>query len=245
MRRVEIATADGSADAWVCTPQGEGAWPPVILYMDAIGVRPGLLAMAERLAHSGYCVLLPNLYYRAGRRPPFDPVQALTDETQRAQMLALYQSLDQRLVMRDTQAFLGFLAAQAAVRGPGAGCVGYCMGGGFALAAAGAFPERIVAAASFHGARLATAHPLSPHRLADRIRAALYIGVAETDPWLEPGETERLRDALEAARVRHTIEIYPGTQHGFTLPDLPARDVEAAERHWQRLREFLAQHLSP
>lgn len=245
MRRVEIATADGSADAWVCTPQGEGSWPPVILYMDAIGVRPGLLAMAERLAQAGYFALLPNLYYRAGRRPPFDPLKTFTDETQRAQMLALYQSLDPRLVMRDTQAFLGFLTAQSDVRGPAMGCVGWCMGGGFALAAAGNFPERIVAAASIHGAQLATDHPLSPHRLAGRMRAALYIGVAETDPWLEPGETERLQEALEAAGVRHTLEIYPGTQHGFALPDLPARDVDAAERHWQRLLEFLAQHLNP
>ena len=96
-------------------------------------------------------------------------------------------------------------------------------------------PQRIAAAASFHGANLATDRPDSPHLLADKMRAKVYVGVAQTDPFLFPGETERLKSALEEAKVKYTMELYPGVVHGFAVPGVPMYDREASERHWQRL----------
>lgn len=240
MTAVVIATPDGRAPAHLFRPEGAGggSWPAVLFFMDGIGVRPALWQMAGQLARHGYVVLLPDLYYRAGAREPLDARAVLADGPAREEMLALFRSIDGPLVMRDTGAYLDFLAAQEAVRGARIGCVGYCMGGGFALLAAGTYPERIAAAASFHGANLATERPGSPHALAARMRATVYVGVAETDPWLAPGETERLREALAGAGVAHTIEICAGTQHGFAVPDLPVYDPVAAERHRERLRQL-------
>lgn len=245
VRAVEIATSDGRAPAWFFEPAGAGPWPGVLFFMDAIGPRPALASMASRLAGEGFCVLLPDLYYRAGPRAPFDAATVLTDETQRARMLALLQSLDDAAAMRDVAACLDFLAAEPAVRGPAIGCLGYCMGGRLALLAAGHFPERVRAAACIHGAGLATDGAASPHRLAGDMRAALYVAVAETDPWLGPGETERLRAALAAAGVEHLIEVYPGARHGFAVPDVEAHDPSAAERHWRRVLEHFGRTLVP
>jgi carboxymethylenebutenolidase len=112
------------------------------------------------------------------------------------------------------------------------------MGGGFALTAAGTYPELVAAAASIHGANVATERPESPHHLAQRIKGRVYAAVAEIDPWLTPGETDRLRSALELAHVDHKVEVYAGVQHGFAVDDLPVYDRAAAERHWRGIGDF-------
>src|SRR5947207_3175934 len=148
--------------------------------------------------------------------------------------------------MRDTAAFLDFLAGQGTVAGVKFGCDGYCMGGHYSLVAAGTYPDRIAAAASFHGGNLATDRPDSPHRLADRMRARLYVGVAGIDPHFPPEEKDRLEAALSAAGVPHTIEVYPDVRHGFAVPDLrivgdvkylKAIPVPAAK--WQAIAECI------
>jgi carboxymethylenebutenolidase len=235
---VSIATRDGVADADLMLPAGDGTSPGVLFLMDGLGVRPALRAMAARLAGHGYAVLLPNLYYRSGPYAPFDAATALSDPGERERLFALFGSIDGNVVMRDAQAYLTFLAQHPRLeRGP-VHCVGYCMGGGLALLAAGTFPERIVAAASIHGANLATDRESSPHRLASRMRARVYVAVAERDPWLVPDETQNLRAALEAAGVEHRIEVYEGVEHGFAVNDLPVYDAAAAETHWQRVLEL-------
>jgi carboxymethylenebutenolidase len=236
--RQAITTADGVADAWLCRPAGSGAWPGVLFFMDGLGVRPTLIDMASRLAGQGYVVLLPDLFYRAGSRVPVDAAVALNDPQQMAQLHKLYLSLDASLVMRDTRAYLEHLFAAPCVAGRKAGCVGYCMGGGFALLAAGRYPQQIAAAACVHGAGLASDKTDSPHASVHHARGRLYIGVAETDPWLAEGEMERLQGALAAARIDYQMETYARTHHGFAVEDLPVYDRVAAERHWQRLLDL-------
>jgi carboxymethylenebutenolidase len=141
--------------------------------------------------------------------------------------------------MRDLGAFLAFFDRDARVRGPRIGCVGYCMGGPLALTAAGTFPERVAAAASFHGANLATDRPDSPHLLAPKMRARVYVGVAEIDPYLFPGETPRIEAALREAGVDHVLETYAGRRHGFALVGSHGYEAEAFDRHWRRLLELL------
>lgn len=191
--------------------------------------------MAERLASNGYFVLLPNMYYRAGEQPPFNVATALSDPVQQKRLMTLVQSVTNAGTMRDTTAFLDFLGSEARVKGSKVGCVGYCMGGALALTAAGIFPDRIAAAASIHGANVANDRPDSPHLLAPQMRGKIYVGVAEIDPWLQPGETERLKTALDAARANYILEVYPGVQHGFAANGTPMYDRTAAERHWDRI----------
>ena len=231
-----IRTSDGSADASTFHPDGEGPWPAVIFYMDGIGIRPDLFSMAGRLASNGYYVLLPDLYYRAGKQPPFDPASVFNEGSpERERLMKMFQSINNTLVMQDTAAFLDFLNRQPAAKTDGIGCVGYCMGGGFALSAAGTYPGRVKAAASFHGASLASDRPDSPHRLADRMRAKLFIGVAGIDPYFPPEQGQQLRAALDAAGVPYEYEVFPEVRHGFAVNGLPVYDREASERHWERL----------
>jgi carboxymethylenebutenolidase len=233
--KIAIKTADGSRDCYTYTAPGVDAAPAVILYMDGLGIRPELRGMAERLASNGFFVLLPNLYYRAGDYPPFNMATMMTDEAQRNRMMALVQSVTNAGAMRDTTAFLDFLSHEPKVKGSKIGCVGYCMGGPLVLSAAGTFPDRVAAGASIHGAGVATERPDSPHLLAPKMRGKIYVAVAEIDPWLTPGETDRLKAALESAGANHTVEIYPKVQHGFAANGTPMYDRQAAERHWERI----------
>lgn len=235
MTRVDIDTGDGRLDCYVGTPEGEGVWPAVILYMDAFGIRPHLAEMAQRLASHGYVVVVPNLYYRSGAYAPFDPKLVVSEGPERDRFKGMIQSITDTLVMRDSAAVLTMIDAHPAVRSGRVGVVGYCMGGGFALSAAGTFPDRVAAAASFHGGSLATDKPDSAHRLAAHMKARVYIGVAEIDAGFPPEQQSRLERALAEAGVDYTIEIYKGARHGFAVTGHLVYDRDASERHWQRL----------
>lgn len=241
--QIDIATPDGVADSYVFHPDGSGPWPSVLFYMDGLGIRPDLFDMAQRLADQGYYVLLPNLFYRAGRADgkPI-PMEAFSDPARREKMMAMIGTLTNTVIMRDTTAFFDFLARQPEADATRIGCHGYCMGGKMALSAAGTFPDRVRAAASFHGAGLATDDRDSAHLLAPKMRGRIYVAVSGIDPWLAPNETERLREALTAAKADFVMEDYPGATHGFCVPG-PVYDREAAERHWTRLLDLYAKTL--
>jgi carboxymethylenebutenolidase len=241
--RVDVRTPDGVMDVYTFPPDGQGAWPPVIVYMDAFGIRPQLGEMAQRLAGHGYLVVLPNLYYRTGPFAPFDRQAVLVEGPERDRFRGMIQSINRELVMRDTAAVLDMLGDQDAARKGNIGVVGYCMGGGYALSAAGTFPDRVAAAASFHGGSLATERPDSPHTLAGTIRARVYIGAAEIDQTFPPEQQERLRRTFDTAGVRYTLEIYPGARHGFAVTGHLAYDAVASERHWTTLTAFLEEAL--
>ena len=230
-------------DCYVFAPPGEGAWPPVILYMDAFGVRQQLFEMAQRLASNGYFVVVPNLYYRSGAFAPFDPALVFSEGPERDRFKGMIQSINDTMVMRDTSAVLTMIDEQPGARRGPVGVVGYCMGGGFALSAAGTFPERVAAAASFHGGSLATDKPDSAHRLADRIRGRIYVGVAEIDHSFSREQQERLERALAEAGVDYAIETYAGAKHGFAVTGHLVYDRDAAERHWDRLLSLLSANL--
>ncbi len=233
----EIETQDGRCPAHIFHPEGEGPWPGAILYMDGIGIRPALFDMAERLANAGYYVLLPDLFYRLGPTS-FDAKTLFTDPVQREDfMKRVLPSATIANVMRDTSAFLAFLDAQPRVHDGKIGVTGYCMGGRMSFAAAGHFPESIAAAASYHPSGLQTDAPDSPHKLAARITARLYVGRAKEDAGFDETQMLRLERTLSEAGVRHTIETYDA-RHGWVPADTPVHDPLEAERHWQTLFEL-------
>ena len=204
-----------------------------------------MLAVGERLATYGYLVLLPDLYYRSGPYAPMNAKTVFTDPEQRKTLMERFMSrATLPNIMSDTAAFLDFLSQQPDVRPGGAATTGYCMGGAASLAAAGTYPDRIVAAASYHGGRLATDAPESPHRLAPKIKARVYIAGAIEDSSFPDDMKARLDSALLAAGVDHVIETYPA-RHGWVLRDTPAYDKAAEERHWQTLTRLLEETLRP
>jgi carboxymethylenebutenolidase len=244
MDKVEIETADGRCPSYVFRPSGTGPWPAVLVYMDGVGIRPAMLELGERLATYGYFVLLPDLFYRGGPYAPMDPHVIFSDPEKRKALVAKVASATPAMVMRDTRAFLDYLAAQPDVRPGGIGTTGYCLGGGLSLTAAGTYPEHVLAAASYHGGRLANDAPESPHLLAPRMRARVYVAGAIEDPSFPEEMKARLEDALREAGVDHTIETYPA-KHGWVLRDTPVYDAAASERHWQTLSALFAAKLQP
>jgi carboxymethylenebutenolidase len=233
--RVDVRTPDGVIDCYRFQPAGAGQWPAVLFYMDAFGIRPQLAEMGQRLASNGYVVVIPNLYYRTGPFEPFDRKAVLVDGPERDRFKGMIQSIGDTMVMRDTAVVIDALDRDSAVRDGRMGVVGYCMGGGFALSAAGTFPDRVAAAACFHGGSLATDKPDSPHTLASRIRGRVYIGVAALDPSFSREQQDRLERALSEARVDYTLETYEGAKHGFAVTGHLVYDADASERHWERL----------
>lgn len=238
-RDITIKTPDGVARASLFRNGQVKAG--VILYMDAFGPRPALYDMAARLAGHRYAVLVPDLFYRNTPYGPFDAKTAFAEEKSKAALTALISSTTQEMTARDSGAFIAALEAEG-VQGA-IGAVGYCMGGGRALNAAAAYPDKIAAAASFHGGRLGTDAPDSPASNAAKIKARVYVGSAGVDGSFPPEQSARLAQALREAKVDHVIENYVGMQHGWCVSDHSVFDIAGAERHWKRLTDFFGETL--
>jgi len=232
--QVTIPAKDGEIATHILTPDGAGPWPAIIVYMDALAIRPALIAMAARLAGDGYVVLLPDLFYRFGRYEPLDPIMVFAGDF-RAVIGPMMATTDNHKAAEDTKALLAYLDTRGDVAGPKIGVVGFCMGGGMALTAAGVFPDRVAAAASFHGGNLATDAATSPHLLAPAIKAEVYVAGADKDHSYPPEMAERLGAALTDAGVTHRAEIYAGAAHGWMKPDFAIYDEAAAERGWREM----------
>jgi carboxymethylenebutenolidase len=233
--QVSIRTNDGECPAYVFTPPEDGQHPAVIFYMDGLGIRPTIFDMGQRLADHGFVVLVPDLYYRVGPYEPLDPKKVFASGDVRGTLGHFFASTDNRRAGEDTEAFLAYLDSREDVAGTKVGTTGYCMGGGISLTAAGTYPDRIAAAASFHGGNLAGDSDLSPHLLASRIAGRVYVAGADHDDSYPPEMAARLEQALSDAGVDHRCEIYPEALHGWTMKDFPVYNEAAAERHWDEL----------
>jgi carboxymethylenebutenolidase len=236
---LDIATPDSTADAYLSRPSS-GKHPGVLVFMDAIGLRPRMEEMADRIAGHGYTVLVPNLFYRAGRAPVVPNIVERLQGEDRASVFGELgphmAALTPEVAARDTAAYVETLDRYA--DGGAIATVGYCMGGALAMRAAAQFPDRVAAVASFHGGRLAEGES-GPHTLADRIRAELYFGHADNDGSMPPEAIARLEAALDAAGVRYTSEVYAGAAHGYSMSDMPVHDEQAEQRHWDALFALL------
>ncbi len=206
-----------------------------------MGPRQALYDMAQRLADSGYVVLLPDLFYRFGAYGPFNGT-SFGDPASREMIMNMLRGTTQEMTKRDSAAFLEALTTAGAT-GP-VGAIGYCMGGARALTAAAAYSDRIAAAATFHGGNLASDAEDSPHRLAADIKGSVYIGVAGVDNSFPPEQSGRLAEALRIGGVDHMIENYVGMAHGWTVPDHGVYDETGAERHWKRLLNLFNETLN-
>lgn len=238
---ITISTPDGRCPTAVVTPEGWTGGPAVVFFMDAGGIRPTVFDMAQRLADAGYLVLVPDLFYRFGPYGPFDPVEVLKGDF-RAVLGPLMATTSNAKAAQDTAALLGFLDARDDLEGRKVGAVGFCMGGGMAIVAAGTHPERFAAVASFHGGNLATDAPDSPHRFAPKLEARLYIAAATEDGSYPPEMARRLEAALREGDVSFEAETYPAA-HGWMKPDFPVFDPVAAERGWRAMLAFLDREL--
>jgi carboxymethylenebutenolidase len=220
-RDVEIATPDGKADAYLVHPTS-GAHPGVLIWPDAFGLRPAMRQMGKRLAQSGYSVLVVNPYYRKERAPVLPEGADFADPKTRERVMSLMGTLSAQTHTTDARAFVDYLDAQTSVaRDRKLGTTGYCMGGPITMRTAAARADRIGAAASFHGGRLVTKDPDSPHLLVPRMKAQYLFAIAANDDEAEPDVKNVLRETFAKAGLPAEIEVYPGTLHGWCPPDSP------------------------
>jgi len=237
--QTDITTRDGTCRTFVYKPQGTGPWPAVLVYMDAIAIRPAMLELGERLASYGYFVVLPDLFYRSGPYEPMDPATLFSDPEKRKELFEKFIGpATPEAIMSDTRAFLDYIEAQPDVKPGPIGTTGYCMGGFMSLTAAGTYPDEIGASASYHGGRLATDEPNSPHLLAPKIKGRVYVGGAIEDDSFPDAMKEKLEAALTDAGVDHLVETFPA-KHGWVFRDIPVYDEAMSERHWETLTALL------
>jgi carboxymethylenebutenolidase len=240
---VQIKTPDGTCDAAFIHPKS-GSHPGVLIWPDAFGLRPSMRDMAKRLAAEGYSVLVPNPFYRVSK-PPFTDASKFdfSNQEDRAKLGPLMGSVNAPgNAEKDAVAYIAFLDAQKEVnKSKKIGTQGYCMGGPLIVKTAAAVPNRVGAAASFHGGGLVTDKPDSPHLLAPKIKARMYFGIASNDDKQQPDAKDKLREAFAAAKVPTEIEVYSDSLHGWCVPDMPLQagkpiyNKPDAEKAWGKL----------
>jgi carboxymethylenebutenolidase len=240
---VVIPMPDGTAESTLFIPDSGKPCPGVLYYVDIVGVRPANLSMARRLAERGYAVLVPNLFYRTSKLPVFDfPPQFGVERTTK-RLGELSAPLTPDAMERDASAYVDFLAASNGVAPGPMGVVGFCFSGSMAMRAAAARPDRIAAVASFHGGRLCTDQPASPHRELPRIKARLYFGHAVEDKSMPTESIAKFEEALKAWGGRYQSEIYEGALHGWTVPGGHVYNHPQAEVAFEKLTQLFEETL--
>jgi carboxymethylenebutenolidase len=241
--KVSFKAAGGECDAYLACPAGAGPFPGVLFYMDIFGPRNYLYEMARTIAARGYCVLLPNIFYRVRKAPLLDVKFPILNEEDMPevfkQIAPVREKWTPELAMEDVAPTLEFLVKQKSVRKAPVGVTGYCMGGALAIRAAAQMPDKFSVAASFHAGGLATDAANSPHLLLPKIKAELYVGHADNDRSMPPEQIERFEKALEQTALRYETELYKNAPHGWTMMDLPTGVPAAADRAMEKLFSLL------
>jgi carboxymethylenebutenolidase len=232
---VNIKTPDGTADAYFVHPSS-GAAPGVVVWPDILGLRPAFRAMGKRLAESGYSVLVINPFYRSKKAPVVAEGASFSDQAVRDSVFKLAGELNPTTHVTDAKAFIGWLDQQAAVdKRRKIGTTGYCMGGPMVMRTAAAVPERVGAAATFHGGGLVSKDENNPAALIPKMKAQFLIAIADNDDMRDPDAKNVLRAEFDKAKLPAEIEVYKGSQHGWCPPDSQVYDKDAAEKAWSRL----------
>jgi carboxymethylenebutenolidase len=226
-----VATDDGQMQTFFVHPEDGGPFPVAFIYMDAVGFRDELRGFARRFARRGYFTVLPNLYYRDGG-PSFDPwdPSVLTPW-----ILPLAYELSNANVMRDTAKLLDRVKADSRARGDATVCVGYCMGGRMAIAAAGTFPDTMKAAASLYGGRQVTDEPNSPHLVAQKSAGEFYFAFAGADRHVPDEQRTTIDREFKAVDMNYAIDVFSYAEHGFAFPERHCYNWKAAEETWEKI----------
>ena len=238
-QEIDIDTPDGSMNTFITRPESSGPFPTILFLMDAPGKREELHDMARRLGTVGYCVLVPNLYYRKTRQFVMD----FSEQGMKA-MFEMTRHLSIELVLRDIKALMDRVALDPFCDAARMGALGYCMSGPFAFAAMGRYPQQLRCGASIYGANLITDRDDSPHLTADCILGEMYFACAEIDNYVPRKTIERLTEHLKQAKINYRLEWYPGAEHGFAFPGRSVFHKASAERHWERLFDLFERNLN-
>jgi carboxymethylenebutenolidase len=242
---VDVPMASGVADAALFYPEGKGRWPAVLVWTDILGLRPVFREMGQRLAAEGYVVLVPNPFYRNAKAPVVDGSFDFSKPEDRAKVMPMAAALTADANISDAKSYVAFLDAQPQTnRKKKMGVQGYCMGGPLTFRTAATAPQRIGAAATFHGGGLVTDKPDSPHLLIPKMKAEMLCAVADNDDKRDPAAKDKLKEAFAAAHLKATVEVYEGCNHGWTVRGSQVYNEAGAERAWAELTALYKRNLA-
>jgi carboxymethylenebutenolidase len=242
---VDVPMASGVSDSALFYPEGKGKWPAVLVWTDILGLRPVFREMGQRLAAQGYVVLVPNPFYRNAKAPVVDGSFDFSKPEDRAKVMPMAAALTADANISDAKSYVAFLDAQPQTnRKKKMGVQGYCMGGPLTFRTAATAPERIGAAATFHGGGLVTDKPDSPYLLIPKMKAEVLCAVADNDDKRDPAAKDKLKEAFAAAHLKATVEVYEGCDHGWTVRGSQVYNEAGAERAWAELTALYKRNLA-
>ena len=242
---VDVPMASGVADSALFYPEGRGSWPAVLVWTDILGLRPVFREMGQRLATQGYVVLVPNPFYRNAKAPVVDGSFDFSKPEDRAKVMPMAAALTADATISDAKSYVAFLDAQPQTdRKKKMGVQGYCMGGPPTFRTAATAPERVGAAATFHGGGLVTDKPDSPHLLIPKMKAEILCAIADNDDKRDPAAKDKLKEAFAAAHLKATVEVYDGCNHGWTVRGSQVYNEAGAERAWAELTALYKRNLA-
>jgi carboxymethylenebutenolidase len=228
-----VAFEAASIRVYVAQP----ASPPraTVVMLGAIwSVTPHIEDLCRQLAHAGYGAVAPCLFRGIGI-PARDASPDVLART--------FLDFDDARCLRDMRAVVRAAARGAFGFAPGALVPwGFCLGGRFAHDL-GAVSEHVAGVINFYG-RLRferqPSKPFLPAELTGLIEVPYLGQFAATDALIPTADVDELRAALVARGVRHRIDVYAGTRHGFFDAARPANHhAEAARQAWARSLQFL------
>jgi carboxymethylenebutenolidase len=234
---VRFDAPDGRMDGFLVHP-AEGKHPAVIVWPDIAGMRDAFMSMSRRLARQGYTVLILNPYYRDAEAPQFDDFEAFRDGDGMAKVAPWREKLTATSVMDTAKAVIAYLDGRESVdTARGVGVQGYCMTGPFAVWTAAAAPERVKAAASFHGGGLVGEDDTSPVKMLGQTQARFLFAIARDDDQRAPDDKTALKAAADAAGRPAEVKVYRGN-HGWTVADSPAYNYDEEDAAWGQLLDL-------
>jgi carboxymethylenebutenolidase len=200
-RWVEIPVEAGSMAGFLAAPADKPA-PGVVMLQEIFGVNPAMQEKARLFANLGYCVLVPDLFWRLEPR-----VSLGYGEEDRKRGFGLMQSFDFAAGIKDIAAAASWLKSSGFAKDDGLGVIGFCLGGKLAVASTAAY--RFAAVAALYGVRL----DADPARL-KAIDVPLQVHVGDRDAHIPAESIAKIKDVF-ADRPNARLYVYPGAQHGF------------------------------
>jgi carboxymethylenebutenolidase len=222
MQTREITTTELKGGGYLVLPDGNGPHPGIVIIHEAYGLNDHIKDVTRRLGDEGYAALAVDLF--TGRNRAVCMARYMTG--------MLLGSVN-RYGVDDLKSALTLLAKMKEVDAQRLGAVGFCMGGGFAIAWA-CTDSRLKAIAPFYG--------VNPRPLDVTSRLCPVVGsYPEQDFTARAGRA--LDDALTLYDIKHDIKIYPAARHSFFNDTREAFNREAASDSWQRLLKFFGEQL--
>jgi carboxymethylenebutenolidase len=222
MQTREITDTELKGGAYLALPEGKGPHPGVVVIHEAFGLNDHIRDVARRFAKEGYAGLAVDLF--TGRNRAICMARYMTG--------MLLGSVN-RHGIDDLKGALTFLAKHEAIDAQRLGAIGFCMGGGFAIAWA-CTDSRLKAIAPFYG--------VNPRPMSVAERLCPVVGsYPERDFTARSGRI--LEQALTENKIAHDIKIYPGARHSFFNDARASYDKPAAEDSWRRVLAFFGERL--